>query len=60
MKKVICVVEDEKDLCELVKSYLEKEGYEVRAYYTYESAYEHTEDDDVHLWLLDIMLDEKS
>ena len=60
MKKVICVVEDEKDLCELVKSYLEKEGYEVRAYYTHESAYEHTEDDDVHLWLLDIMLDEKS
>ena len=60
MKKVICVVEDEKDLCELVKSYLEKEGSEVRAYYTYESAYEHTEDDDVHLWLLDIMLDEKS
>ena len=60
MKKVICVVEDEKDLCELVKSYLEKEGYEVRAYYTYEYAYEHTEDDDVHLWLLDIMLDEKS
>ncbi|MBQ1506697.1 MAG: response regulator transcription factor [Erysipelotrichales bacterium] len=60
MKKVICVVEDEKDLCELVKSYLEKEGYEVRAYYTYDSAYDHTEDEDVHLWLLDIMLDEKS
>jgi len=60
MKKVICVVEDEKDLCELVKSYLEKEGYEVRAYYTYDSAYDHAEDEDVHLWLLDIMLDEKS
>ena len=29
MKKVICVVEDEKDLNELVKRYLEKEGYEV-------------------------------
>ena len=31
MKKVICIVEDEKDLNELVKRYLEKEGYEVRS-----------------------------
>ena len=38
MKKVICVVEDEKDLNELVKRYLEKDGYEVRSYYTYEEA----------------------
>ena len=51
MKKVICVVEDEKDLNELVKRYLEKEGYEVRSYYTYEQASIHTVDDDVHLWL---------
>ena len=29
MKKVIGIVEDEKDLNELVKRYLEKEGYEV-------------------------------
>ena len=28
MKKVISIVEDEKDLNELVKRYLEKEGYE--------------------------------
>lgn len=60
MKKVICVVEDEKDLNELVKRYLEKEGYEVRSYYTYEQASIHTVDDDVHLWILDIMLDDKS
>ena len=60
MKKVICVVEDEKDLCELVKTYLEKEGYEVRSYCTFDDAYQHTSDEDVHLWLLDIMLDEKS
>jgi len=60
MKKVICVVEDEKDLNELVKSYLEKEGYEVRSYLTYESASNHVSDDDVHLWVLDIMLDNKS
>lgn len=60
MKKVICVVEDEKDLNELVKIYLEKEGYEVRSYFTYEQASMHINDDDVHLWILDIMLDDKS
>ncbi|MFI3283553.1 MAG: response regulator transcription factor [Erysipelotrichaceae bacterium] len=60
MKKVINIVEDEKDLNELVKRYLEKEGYEVRSYLTYEEASIHTEDDDVHLWILDIMLDDKS
>ena len=60
MKRVICVVEDEKDLNELVRSYLEKEGYEVRSYFTYEEAVVHVSDDDVHLWILDIMLDNKS
>ena len=30
MKKVIAIVDDEKDLNELMKSYLEKEGYDVR------------------------------
>ncbi|HCY06238.1 MAG: response regulator transcription factor [Erysipelotrichaceae bacterium] len=60
MKKVICIVEDEKDLNELVKRYLEKEGYEVRSYLTFDDAANHTGDDDVHLWILDIMLDDKS
>ena len=60
MKKVICIVEDERDLNELVKRYLEKEGYEVRSYFTYDEAYAHTGDDDVHLWVLDIMLGNKS
>lgn len=60
MKKVICIVEDEKDLNELCKSYLEKEGYEVRSYFTFEQANAHVEDDDVHLWILDIMLDDRS
>ena len=60
MKKVISIVEDEKDLNELVKRYLEKEGYDVRAYLTYDDAVVHTVDDDVHLWILDIMLDDKS
>lgn len=60
MKRVICVVEDEKDLNNLVAQYLRKEGYEVRSYYTYEEASAHVQDDDVHLWILDIMLDDKS
>ena len=60
MKKVISIVEDEKDLNELVKRYLEKEGYEVRAYLTFDEASLHTSDEDVHLWILDLMLGEKS
>jgi len=59
-KHVINIVEDEKDLNELVRRYLEKEGYIARSYYTYEEASIHTDDDDVSLWLLDIMLDDKS
>ena len=30
------------------------------SYYTYEEASAHVMDDDVHLWILDIMLDDKS
>jgi len=60
MKKVINIVEDEKDLNELVKRYLEKEDYEVHSYLTYDEAAAHVEDDQVHLWILDIMLGDKS
>ena len=59
MKKIINVVEDEKDLNELVKRYLEKEGYIVNSYLTFDEAYAHL-DDEVDLWVLDIMLDDKS
>ena len=59
MKKIINIVEDEKDLNELVKSYLEKEGYLVYSYLTFEDAYAHI-DDYCDLWILDIMLDDKS
>ena len=38
MKKIINIVEDEKDLNELVKSYLEKEGYIVNSYLTFDAA----------------------
>jgi len=60
MKHVVSIVEDERDLNELVKRYLEKEGYEARSYMTFDEAYLHTGDDDVHLWILDIMLGDKS
>ncbi|MBQ1877984.1 MAG: response regulator transcription factor [Erysipelotrichaceae bacterium] len=59
MKKIIVIVDDEKDLNELMRSYLEKEGYEVHSYFTFDEAYRHI-DDKVDLWLLDIMLDERS
>ena len=32
----------------------------MRSYFTYDEANAHVEDDDVHLWILDIMLDNKS
>ena len=60
MKRVISIVEDEKDINNLVAQYLRKEGYEVHSYYTYEEASANVADDDVHLWILDIMLDDKS
>ncbi len=60
MKHVVCVVEDEKDLNELVKRYLEKENFEVRSYMTYQEALIGVQADDVSLWVLDIMLDQGS
>lgn len=60
MKRVINIVEDDKDINNLVAQYLRRDGYEVRSYYTYAEANSHVQDDDVHLWVLDIMLDDKS
>ena len=59
MRRIINIVEDERDLNELVRSYLEKEGYEVHSYYTFDAAYAHL-NDSCDLWILDIMLDDKS
>ena len=59
MKRIVNIVEDEKDLNELVKRYLEKEGYLINSYLTYDDAYAHL-DDPCDMWLLDIMLDDKS
>ena len=53
--KNIAIVEDEKDLNNLIKTYLEKEGYVVTSYYNGTDAIDNV-DKDFHLWVLDIML----
>lgn len=50
----ICLVEDEKNLNNLVKSYLEKQGYKVIQCFSGKEALNVKEK--VHLWILDIML----
>lgn len=59
MKYRINIIDDEKQLNDLVRTYLEKEGYYVYSFYTYDEALLHIEDD-VHLWIVDIMLDKES
>jgi two-component system response regulator CssR len=51
----IALVEDEKDLNDLIKTYLEKEGYNVTSYYNGDAAIKDC-NKDYHLWILDIML----
>lgn len=51
----ICLVEDEKSLNDLIKSYLERDGYEVVQYFNGTDALNHVTDK-VDLWILDIML----
>lgn len=51
----ICLVEDEQNLNNLIKSYLERAGYEVVQYYNGTDALNHTADR-ADLWILDIML----
>ena len=51
----IALVEDEKDLNNLIKTYLEKEGYTVTSFYNGTEAINNI-DKDIHLWILDIML----
>jgi two-component system, OmpR family, response regulator CssR len=48
-------VEDEKNLAEIIRKYLVREGYDVTVFHDGESAMEHIYDD-VDLWILDIML----
>ena len=55
MDKKIVLVEDEKDLNDLIKVYLKNAGYEVISFYNGKSAIEST-NIDADLWILDIML----
>ena len=50
----ICLVEDEKNLNNLIKNYLEKEGYNVVQCFDGKSALNMNEK--INLWILDIML----
>lgn len=52
----ICLVEDEKNLNSLIKSYLEKKGYEVISCYNGRDAIDKIQDTEIKLWILDIML----
>ena len=54
-KYTIALVEDEKDLNNLIKAYLEKEGYQVISFYNGENAIDKISDN-YNLWILDIML----
>ncbi len=51
----IVLVEDEKDLNDLIKTYLTKEGYNVISYTNGEDAINNV-NCNAHLWILDIML----
>ncbi len=51
----ICIVEDEKSLSDLIKMYLEKEGYTVIQLFNGHDAIEYVKEK-CHLWILDIML----
>ncbi len=51
----ICLVEDEKSLSDLIKTYLEKEGFEVIQFFTGKDALNYVEQG-ADLWILDIML----
>lgn len=52
----ICLVEDEKDLNNLLKTYIEKAGYEIVSFYNGIDAYNFIGQEKVDLWILDIML----
>ena len=55
MKYTIVLVEDETNLNNLIKTYLEKSGYNVIQYFNGTDAIENT-NINAHLWILDIML----
>ncbi|MGA9288945.1 MAG: response regulator transcription factor, partial [Anaerobacillus sp.] len=51
----IHLVEDEENLVQILKTYMEKEGFQVRTFLSGEEALENIHES-CHLWILDIML----
>ncbi|WP_082232544.1 response regulator transcription factor [Halobacillus massiliensis] len=56
MKRTIGVVEDDPNIRDIVKAYLDKEGYEVKTLNTAEKAWDFFQTSPPDLWVLDIML----
>lgn len=56
MSEKILVVDDDQNICELLRLYLEKDGYETKAAYDGQQAIELAESFEPNLILLDIML----
>lgn len=54
----ICLVEDEIQLNNLIKTYIEKEGYEVISFTNGNDAYNYIGQERIDLWILDIMLND--
>lgn len=52
----IYLVEDEQDLAQVLKAYMEKEGWSVSVFHNGEDALKSAEENKPHLWILDIML----
>lgn len=52
----VCLVEDELDLSNLVKMYLERAGYNVIQFTKGSDAINYIDKEKVHIWILDIML----
>ena len=52
----VCLVEDELDLSNLVKMYLEHAGYNVIQFTKGSDAINYIDNEKVHIWILDIML----
>lgn len=52
----ILIVDDEKDIADLVEVYLKNDGYEVRTFYNAKDAMRCVEQEDIELAVLDVML----
>ncbi|OIJ11885.1 DNA-binding response regulator [Anaerobacillus arseniciselenatis] len=55
-KYTVNLVEDEKNLAEIIKAYMTREGWEVQHFPDGQEAYDAIDESKPHLWVLDIML----